>query len=114
MQYKSNFCKDNNNTFTRTYTIKKVKNYTKQQYENGIPVTYAKSLEITLSQFQGETKTVIINNISKDLIENNTYEFEFMLYEDNKNIEDTNESIFKNTHIVEVRPTDKVGLSQIQ
>ena len=114
MQYKSNFCKDNNNTFTRTYTIKKVKNYTKQQYENGSPVTYAKSLEVTLSQFQGETKTVIINNISKDLIENNTYEFEFMLYEDNKNIEDTIESIFKNTHIVEVRLTEKVGLSQIQ
>ena len=37
-----------------------------------------------------------------------------MLYEDNKNIEDTIESIFKNTHIVEVRLTEKVGLSQIQ
>lgn len=114
MQYKYNFCKDNNNTFTRTYTIKKIENYTKQQYEDGIPVTYAKSLEVTLSQFQGETKTVIINNISIDLIENKTYEFEFMLYDDNKNIEDTIESIFKNTHIVEIRLTEKVGLSQIQ
>ena len=114
MQYKYNFCKDNNNTFTRTYTIKKVENYTKQQYEDGIPVTYAKSLEVTLSQFQGETKTVIINNISKDLIKDKTYEFEFMLYDDNKNIEDTIESIFKNTHIVEIRLTDKDGLSQIQ
>ena len=113
MRYKSNFCKDNNTTFTRTYTIKKVKNYTKQQYtDDGIPVSYAKSLEITLSEFQGETKTVIINNISENLIENKTYEFEFMLYDDNKSIEDTIESIFKNTDIIEVRLTDKVGLSQ--
>ena len=37
-----------------------------------------------------------------------------MLYDDNKNIEDTIESIFKNTLIVEVRPTNKEGLSQIQ
>ena len=114
MQYKSNFCKDNNNTFTRTYNIKKVKKYTKQQYENGIHVTYAKSLEVTLSQFQGETKTVIINNILNDLIENKTYEFEFMLYDNNKNIDDNIESIFKNTQIVEVRLTNKEGLSQTQ
>ena len=37
-----------------------------------------------------------------------------MLYDDNKNIEDTIESIFKNTHIVEIRLTDKDGLSQTQ
>ena len=67
MQYKSNFCKDNNSTFTRTYTIKKIKNYTKQQYEGGIPVTYSKSLSVNLSQFQGETKTVIINNVFEKL-----------------------------------------------
>jgi len=114
MKYKSNFCKDNNTTFTRTYTVKEVKNYTKQQYENGIPVTYAKSLEVTLSQYQGQTETVIINNISEELMEDKTYEFEFMLYDDNKNIEDTIESIFKNTHIVEIRLTDKAGLSQTQ
>ena len=33
---------------------------------------------------------------------------------DNKNIEDTIESIFKNTDIIEVRQTNKKGLSQIQ
>ena len=114
MKYKSNFCKDNNNTFTRTYTVKKIEKYTKQQYENGIPVTYAKSFEVTLSQYQGKTETVIINNISIDLIKDKTYEFEFMLYKDNKNIEDTIESIFKNTHIVEIRETNKTGLDQIQ
>jgi len=114
MEYKSNFCKDNNSTFTRTYTIKKIKNYTKQQYEDGIPVTYSKSLSVTLSQFQGETKTVIINNIFEKLEKNKTYEFEFRLRNNTASIEDNIESIFKNTDIIEVRQTNKKGLSQIQ
>lgn len=114
LRYKSNYCEENNNTFTRTYTIKKVENYTKQQYENGIPVTYAKSLSVTLSQFQGETKTVIINNPPSEIRKNKTYEFEFMLNENSNNIEDTIESIFKNAMIIDITKTDKTGLSQKQ
>lgn len=114
LKYKSNYCQENNSTFTRTYTIKKIKNYTKQQYENGIPVTYAKSLSVTLKEFQGETKTIIINNPPTELITNKTYEFEFALNENNKNIEDTIESIFENTTIIDITKTDKTGLSQKQ
>lgn len=114
LKYKSNYCKENNITFTRTYTINKIENYTEQQYENGIPVTYAKSLSIALSQYQGETKTVIINNPSTDLLENTTYEFEFSLNESDTNINDTIESIFKNTTIVDITKTEKTGLSQRQ
>lgn len=114
LRYKSNYCKENNNTFTRTYTINKVENYTKQQYENGIPVGYAKSLEVMLSSFQGETKTVIINNPPSEIIKNETYEFEFMLNEYNPNTEDNIESIFKNTTIVDIIKTKKTGLSQRQ
>ena len=114
LRYKSNYCKENNTTFTKTYTINKVENYTKQQYENDIPVTYSKSLEVTLNLFQGETKTVIINNPVSEIKENKTYEFEFMLNEDKPNIEDTIESIFKDTIIVDIIETDKLGLSQRQ
>ena len=36
-------------------TIKSIEEYNEQQYEDGIPVTYGKSLKVTLSQFQAET-----------------------------------------------------------
>ena len=48
------------------------------------------------------------------LEQNKTYEFEFQLYEDVKNLKDTIDYIFKNTTIVEIRETDKVGLEQTQ
>ena len=114
LKYKSNYCKKNNSTFTRTYTVNKIEKYTEQQYENGIPVTYAKSLKVSLSLFQGETKTVIINNPIIEIKENKTYEFEFMLVDDNKDIQDTIESIFKNTILVDIIETNKKGLSQKQ
>ena len=57
-----NFCKSDNTTFTRTYIVDKVSNYTKQQFEGEIPVTYSKSLEVTLHEENKEPVTVIINN----------------------------------------------------
>lgn len=114
MEYKSNFCKDNTKTFTRTYTIEAIEEYNDQQFENGIPVTYGKSLKVRLSQFQGDTKTVILNNIMDNLIKGNTYEFELMLYQDAENITDDIEYIFKNSSIIEIRQTSKLGLDQRQ
>jgi hypothetical protein len=111
---KENFCKNDNSTFVKTYTVEKIKEYKEQQYQNGIPVTYGNSFEVTLRQFQAETKTVIINNIWDKLKENTTYEFEFMLYHDAANITDDIEYIFKNCTIVEIRETDKIGLEQTQ
>ena len=47
-------------------------------------------------------------------VSGNTYEFEFMLYDDIINIEDNIESIFKNSIIVEIRKTNKIGSLQRQ
>ena len=116
MKFKQNFCKDNNYTFIRTYTINEVSKYTEQQYtEEGSPVTYGNSFKVTLSEFQGETKTVIINNLWDITLEKDkTYEFEFMLNEDAIEIEEKIEYIFKNSTIVGVKETTKTGLEQLQ
>ena len=115
MKFKQNFCKNNNYTFIRTYTVKDVSKYTGQQYEDGIPVSYGNSFKVKLSEFQGDTKYVIINNSWDITLEKDkTYEFEFMLYDDAKDVKDDIEYIFKNSTIIEVRKTNKTGLSQIQ
>lgn len=115
MKFKENFCKNNNSTFVKTYTINNIEKYTEQQYEDGIPVTYSSSYKVELKEFQGKIETVIINNlIDMSLEKNKTYEFEFMLYDSATNIEDTIQYIFKNSTIVEVRETNKVGLEQLQ
>lgn len=116
MKFKQNFCDNNNYTFVRTYTVKSVKEYNEQQYtEDGAPVSYGNSFEVELHQFQAETEKVIINNLwDVKLEENKTYEFEFQLYEDAKDIEDTIEYIFKHTNIIEIRETNVTGLDQPQ
>lgn len=115
MKFKENFCKNNNYTFIKTYTVKDISEYTEQQYEDGIPVSYGNSFKVKLSEFQGDTKYVIINNLWDITLEKDkTYEFEFMLYDDAKDVKDDIEYIFKNSIIVEVRKTNKTGLSQIQ
>lgn len=116
MEFKQNFCDNNNYTFVRTYTVKSIKEYTEQQYtEDGTPVSYSNSFEVELQQYQAETKKVIINNLwDIELEPNKTYEFELQLYEDAKDIKDSIEYIFKNTNIIEIRETDKVGMDQSQ
>ena len=116
MKFKQNFCKDNNYTFIRTYTVKDISKYTEQQYdEDGNPVSYGNSFKVELNEFQGETKTVIINNLWDVTLEKNkTYEFEFMINEDVTNVKDELEDILKNSTIVGVKETTKIGLEQIQ
>ena len=114
MEFKENYCKNNNETFIRTYTVKELEEYKDQQYENGIPVTYGKSLKVTLTQFQSETKTIIINNLWDELQKDKTYEFELYLYDYQLPIEDNIDSIFKKATIVSVKETDKIGLEQLQ
>lgn len=113
MNMKMNFCQDNNKTFTRTYYVDKVSNYTKQQYEGDTPVTYGKSLEVTLHEENKEPVTVILNNTAETPKANEIYEFEFMVA-NKKELEDNIESIFKNCYIVEIRKTTKTGLAQRQ
>lgn len=116
MKFKENFCDNNNYTFVRTYTVNSIKEYTEQQYtDDGTPVSYGNSFLVELHQFQQKQTKVIINNLWDIKLEpNKTYEFEFQLYEDAKNIEDTTEYIFKYSTIVEIRETDKEGLEQLQ
>lgn len=116
LEFKQNFCKDNNYTFVRTYTVKSVEEYTGEQYtSDGIPVFYGNSFKVTLNQFQREETNVIINNLwDVKLEKDKIYEFEFKLYDSASEIEDSIDYIFKNADIVEVRETDKVGLEQIQ
>jgi len=116
MKFKENFCDFDNYTFVRTYKVNSIKEYTEQQYtDDGIPVGYGNSFEVELQQFQKEPKKVIINNLwDINLQPNKTYEFEFQLYSDAKDIKDTIEYIFKHSTIVEIRETNKTGLEQIQ
>lgn len=114
MKFKQNFCQNNNYTFIRTYTVKDVFEYNEQQYKDGVPVSYGNSFKVILSEFQGKTETVIINNLwDMKLEKNKSYEFEFMLNEDATNIQDDIEYIFNNSIIIEVRETNKNGLDQI-
>ena len=96
--------------------IKDISKYTEQQYdEDGNRVSYGNSFKVELNEFQGETKTVIINNLWDITLEKNkTYEFEFMINEDVTNVKDEIEDIFKNSTIVGVKETTKTGLEQIQ
>lgn len=104
MKYKQNFCKDNNETFVRTYLVEDVKKYTKQQYEDNIPVSYSNSFQVKLTDHQGKTAIVIINNLWDIKLEpGKTYEFEFMFEEDLPNKTDSIDYIFKNAYLVEVR-----------
>ena len=116
MEFKENFCDNDNYTFVRTYKVNSIKEYTEQQYtEDGTPVSYGNSFEVELQQFQQEPTKVIINNLwNIELVPNKTYEFEFQLYSDAKDIKDTLDYLFKHTTIVEIRETDKVGLEQTQ
>lgn len=116
MEFKQNFCDNNNYTFVRTYTVKSIKEYKEQQYtDDVIPVSYGNSFEVELEQFQVGTKKVIINNLWDIKLEKNkTYEFELQLYDDVKDIEDTIEYIFKYSNIIDIRETDKVGMEQLQ
>lgn len=115
LNYKQNFCKDNNQTFIRTYKIEEITPYTEQQYtEDNIPVSYGNSFKVTLSSSKNNTKeTVIINNLWDITLEKNkTYEFEFL--PPKHKIEDTTENIFKSCTIVEIKETNKAESKQIQ
>ena len=105
MEYKDNFCEDNNITFVRTYRVNKVTDYNEQQYEDGTPVYYGNSRLINITDSYGNTEDVILNNNSFKFKEGKLYEFEFKKL--NNDIIDTIESIFKNTSIVEIRKTNK-------
>lgn len=111
MDYRHNFCMNDNHTFTRTYTVKSIEDYKEQQYEDNISVSYSKSLRVLLKDNNKE-EYAILNNFWDNIEVNKTYEFELMLH-DGAKIDDSIESIFKNSTIVGVKETDKIGSEQI-
>ena len=73
--------------------------------------------QLLVEQKDRKIYTYCLNDITIKLNnqeENKTYEFEFQLYSDAKNIEDSVNYIFKNSTIVEIRETDRMGLEQLQ
>ena len=107
MGYKKNFCKDNNYTFVRTYYVEEI--------ENNIEGEFIKnSFKVQLKDFKGNVETIILNDLFTITLEKNKYyEFEFMLNEGVKNIEDDTKTIFDNSTIVEIRAATKNIKKQI-
>ena len=110
--YKQNFCKNDNYTFTKTYKIKDIKMNNNIQYEDGVQVGYSNSFKVTLIDNKQNTNTVIINNLFDTLEVDLSYEFEFMFNDNSKNNDENDtDYIFKNAYIVEIRKVeyDKAG-----
>ena len=94
------YCGHKNNTikyFVRTYHILNIYEDDNEDFVN-----------VTLKEFQGETKTVKIAR-DYDIKVGYNYEFKFYTY---KIFEDTIDNIFKEATLVEIKQTNKVGLEQ--
>lgn len=90
---------DNICHFTRTYHILNITDDDDYNFIN-----------VTLKQFQGEITMVRLNRIDNLRVGKN-YEFVFSTYEI---YEDTISNIFKNSTLIEVKETSKMGLEQNQ
>ena len=102
MEFKNNFCKDNNYTFIRTYYIEKIEYVGYNDYK------------ITLKVNDNDLNEVIINNPKLVYLEEGkTYEFEFMFNDGINNVDDSVKSIFENSSIVEFRETTNDVKNQI-
>ena len=102
MEFKNNFCKDNNYTFIRTYYIEKIEYVGYNDYK------------ITLKVNDNDLNEVIINNPKLVYLEEGkTYEFEFMFNDGINNVDDSAKSIFENSSIVEFRETTNDVKNQI-
>jgi len=107
MEYKNNFCKDNNYTFVRTYYIENIEN----NYEG---LFMKNSFKVELKDYKGNIETIILNDLFTITLEKNkSYEFEFILNENTKTIKDDIKFIFENSEIVEIRETNKEIKNQI-
>lgn len=108
MKFENRFCQAEENpikeqkTFRRTYHVSNVTQSNEEGY-----------LSITVGIFQEEEEATV--KVSSKLLPtiqaNKDYEFQFGYIEP---VEDTIDSIFKNTTLLSIRETDKVGLEQIQ
>ena len=73
MNYKNNFCEDNNYTFVRTYYIEDIVNNTEGNFIKN-------SFKVELKDFKGNIEMIILNDLFTITLEKNKYyEFEFML-----------------------------------
>ncbi len=101
MNIKKNFCEDNNYTFVRTYYVENIQKNTEGQFIKN-------SFKVKLKDYKGNIETIILNDLFTITLEKNrTYEFEFMLNEGVKNIDNNTNSIFDNSTIIDIRETTK-------
>lgn len=103
MEFKDNYCTNDNRTFIHTYTVENIKH---GEVED--------SYYLTLSVFQGETDTVLVYDLLEELEVGKTYEFELMKIPVSLDIEPRISDIFENTKIVSVTETERKGLEQVQ
>ena len=102
MNFKENFCKENNYTFVRTYYVEDIEYISFNNYKIGL-----KSNDNNLEE-------ITINNSKLGYLEQDeSYEFEFMLNEGVTKIYDNIVFIFSNSTIVEIRKTTKDIKNQI-
>lgn len=91
------------NIFIRTYKVLDIE-------QGNIPYTYS----LTLSQYNKETSRVYITELEKELEVNKNYEFVLQPEVSTNYIDESIESIFKNSRILEVYETEKEGEEQTQ
>lgn len=103
MEFKSNFCRNDNKTFVRTYRLENMKPY-EEEY----------AYYLTLSEFQGAVDTVIVRNIFEQLEVGKNYEFELKKIPISKNVDDNMKDIFNNTEVISITETNRIGLEQRQ
>ncbi len=103
MNFKSNFCKQDNRTFSRTYKINKI-SHLKQAYDKESIKHNTYSIKVNITDINGINEDVIIENYKYRLEENNLYTFEFQKNEDT--LEDNIKSIFDNCKIVNIKKAD--------
>lgn len=89
---------NNTCTFTRTYKIINISEHDEEEFIN-----------VTLSEFQGQTALVKINKDVNIKVGYN-YEFTFQTYE---HFDDNINNIFENSILIETNQTSKTGLEQI-
>ena len=109
MDYKHNFCTEDNSTTTYRFKVLEISKYNKDQYnEEGTSVIYSNSYKVLLENDYGKKETVILNNIRVVPVKNRRYDFEFIIPKELENIDLYNDinSLFKKAYIVEIRDVE--------
>lgn len=102
MDFKSNFCLEDNSTTTYTFKVLNIEKYTKQQYnEEGTMVSFGNSYLTLLENENGNKEEVILNNIQNIPVKDRWYDFEFIMPKEE--IDSSIKTLFNKAYLVEIR-----------